>query len=220
MTKVNYDSIIALTAETILSARDKGKIDELDCIIQQDPSNLSAYMQKGFLLFQAQADGQAIKVFNEVLERDPHYVDAYVWLAELLLFHWADAESAIFLLVKAKRIAPQRADVYYLLAVAFKKQNDVSQFICCMQKAIELEPTWPNPHICLIEHFVAEGKNDLAKQELQELEKHMQVNFPVPDDEMKLYYEELVTGRVMTDYAREQLQKLKSYVFAIFQKKQ
>lgn len=65
-----------------------------------------------------------------------------------------------------------------------------------------------------MEHLVAVGEDDLARQQLQELEQHMQVNFPAPDDEMELYYEELITGRVMTDYAKKQLQKLRDVLFA------
>lgn len=210
MSNVKYGSIEELTADVVLSAEDQKRIDALDVAIQRDPNNLLLRMHKGFLLYQAQADGQAIKEFNEVLARDPQYVDAYVWLAELLLFHWAAAEDAIPILEKAREIAPHRADIYYLLAVAFQKQDNVSQFIYYMKKAIDLEPTWPYPRMCLIEHFVAAGENDLARQQLQELEKHAPANFPVPDDEMELYYEELITGRVMTDYAKEWLQRLRS----------
>ena len=89
MNIARYGSIEELTADVVPSAAEQKKIDALDAVIQRDPNNLLARMQKGFFLYQAQADGQAIKAFHEVLERDPCYVDAYVWLAELLLFHWA-----------------------------------------------------------------------------------------------------------------------------------
>lgn len=126
MNIVRYGSIEELTADVVLSAEEQKKINVLDVAIQRDPNNLLVRMQKGFLLYQSQADGQAIKEFNEVLARDPQYVDAYVWLAELLLFHWAAAEDAMLVLEKAQEIDPQRADVHYLLAVAFQKQNNAS----------------------------------------------------------------------------------------------
>lgn len=100
-------SIEELTADVVMRAEEQKKIGALDVVIERDPNNLSARMiltrrslitlrrhslkrrgEKGFLLYQAQADGRAIKEFNEVLELNPLYVDAYVWLAELLLFHW------------------------------------------------------------------------------------------------------------------------------------
>lgn len=209
MPKVNYDSIIALTANTVPSNEDKRKIDKLDAIIQHNADNVLERMQKGFILFQAQCDGEAIKAFNEVLERNPQYVDAYIWLAELLLFHWADAETAIPLLEKAQEISPQRADIYYLFASAYQKQNNTAQMLFHLQKAIQLEPTWLTPRMCLIQYLITEDKHEEARYELNELEKYQQNNLPAPNNEMLVYYEKFITGRLMTDYAKEWLEQLK-----------
>jgi len=209
----NYDEIQALTSENRLSLENQNKIAILDEIISKNPHNVPALLKKSFILFMSHMDCQAIKVLDSLLAHDPHCIDAYMWLAEFLLFHWADSEQALIILHKAVLIDPLRADIHYLMACAYEKQADMTHYVDSMHRAIELEPSWLNPYLSLIEYFINIGKNNEAEAEFHALKKQMQENFPVPEDEMSVYYEELVTGRLMTPYMQErikQLQKLMS----------
>lgn len=44
---------------------------------------------------------------------------------------------------------------------------------------------------------------------MQELEKHIDTNFPVPSNEMQQYYEKLITGRVLTEYIKKVIREYK-----------
>jgi tetratricopeptide (TPR) repeat protein len=208
MTLDDYQNIANLTARNQLSSDEQKKVDSLDELIRREPKNIPARMRRGFIFFQAHMDGKAIETFNEVLKLNPHFVDAYIWLVELLLFHWADTENAVPLLKKAKEIDPHRAEIYYLWACALQKRDDMTHFIEYMKKAIALEPSWMSPRLNLIQYLVDITRDDEAQREMRELEKYMQRDFPAPDDEMALYYEHMITGRVLTDYVRDWIKRL------------
>lgn len=206
----NYDEIQALTAENKLSLENQNKITHLDTIISKDPYNIQALLNKAFILFISHRDGQAIKVLDDLLAYDPYCVDAYVWLAEFLLFHWADAEQALKILQKASSINPLRGDIHYLMACSYEKQGDMINYVDSMYRVIELEPTWLNPYFSLIEYFITLKKYNEAKAEFNALKKQIQEHFPAPGDEMSVYYEELITGRLMTPYMQERVKQLQT----------
>jgi len=208
----NYQDIANLTGRNQLSSDKQKKVDSLDELIRRDPENIPARMRKGFIFFQAHMDGKAIETFNEALKINPHFVDAYIWFAELLLFHCADAENAVPLLKKAEEIDPRRAEIYYLWACALQKRDDTSHFIEYMKKAIALEPSWISPRLNLIEYLVDIKRDDEARNEMRELEKYVHRDFPAPDDEIMLYYEQMITGRVLTDYTRDWIKRLQVHL--------
>jgi len=214
MTFDDYRDIANLTAENQLNSQEEKDIRLLDIAIQKDPFNLEARVKKAFILFEAHMDGQAIKVLNEVLTLNPQYVDAYMWLGEFLLFHWADSESAIPLLKEAQNIDPNRAEIYYLLGCAYSKRDKINEAILHTQKAAQLEPTWPHPRMCLIDYLLLAGRTDEARVELQELDRYLEPSVPEPEDEMERYYENLFTGRYMGPYKKEWLEKLRTQLSA------
>lgn len=119
MNTIDYKEITRLTASNELSQEGKAKISIVDEQLKTDPYNIPLLMQKAFVLFNEHLDGEAIEIYNQVLRIDPSYIDAYMWLVELLLFHWADAEDAQVILNKALEFTATRADLYYLLGYAF-----------------------------------------------------------------------------------------------------
>src|SRR3990167_9926576 len=87
-------TIEELTANNKLTLENQKKVDALDVILKKDPRNIRVLLKKGFYLFDVMVDGKAIETFNKVIEIDPNCVDAYVWLAELYIYHWSNVERA------------------------------------------------------------------------------------------------------------------------------
>ena|SRR3990167_1028438 len=209
MIKLDYESIKKFTADSKLSDKDKSKLDQINSILRDNPSNLDILAEKGFLLFQAHLDAEAIKTFELILKLNHKYIMAYVWLAELLLFHWADAQQAEIVLNEALKIESNRSDLYYLLANVFRVNEEEEKYKYYLKKALEYEPDWINPRICLVEILIKEKKFELANEEIQKLKKYLtNANLISPKNEMQAYYETLITGRIISPYMKNSLSKM------------
>lgn len=209
MINVQYDDIRQLVSKNVLSSRDAEEIARLNAKIAHNQNNLGLRLKKAFILFQAHCDDQAIDELVSISQQFPDSVDAHMWLAELLIFHWADAEQAISVLEQALKIDPHKAECLYLLGCAFSKQQKLQDAIDVTQKAVELKPTWPHPRMCLISYLIEAKKIEDAREELLILETYIATPFPQPLDAMQNYYETLITGRYFNDYAIQWLQKLR-----------
>src|SRR3990167_10335027 len=112
-------TIEELTANHKLTLENQKKVDALDAILKNDPRNVQALLKKGFYLFDDRVDGNAIETFNKVIEIDPNCIDAYVWLAELYIYHWSEVQKADEALKKALKINPDNAAVHKLLGSGY-----------------------------------------------------------------------------------------------------
>ena len=192
-------TIEELTANNKLTEENQKKVDALDAILKNDPKNIQALLKKGFYLFDDRVDGNAIETFNKVIEIDPNCIDAYVWLAELYIYHWSEVQKADEALKKALKINPDNAAVHRLIASgyleAYPGGYSKQDILYHLKKAIELEPSWIAPRVSLISLLFVEGQYALAKKELDEAYGQFQDDFPEPKDDMERYYEQLITGR-------------------------
>jgi len=209
MILTDYTDVERLTKDNTLNTKNRTEIELLDQRLAENPNDTKALIKKGFVFFESHMDGKAIEAFNKVLLIDPVNIDAYMWLGELLLFHWADAESALPLLKHALEINAQRSEIHYLLGCAYSEQNKISEAIIATKKAVELEPRWTHPRMCIIEYQLKAGNTEEAKRQIQQLEEHLQPNIPEPTDEMEYYYETLITGRYLQGYGLEWLNRLR-----------
>lgn len=207
---VKTGTIEELTKNETLPLEEQKKVDELDKILKVKPNDIPTLMEKAFILFENQIDGKAIEVFKQVIDIDYIYVDAYVWLAELFLFHWADIERAEPYLVEALQIDQNRANVHKLYADLYAEKQDQFKQLYHLQKSIELEPSWLSPRISLIELLLSQKKYKLAKKQLEEAYYQIQSPFPIPHNPMQQYYELLITGR--TGYTKKDLDEYKKRI--------
>jgi tetratricopeptide (TPR) repeat protein len=207
----DYEDITRLTSDNTPCDKGKKIIDRLDAELKKDPDNILLLLQMGSILFEEHIDTKAIEVFNRVLQLNPYNMDAYIWLGELLLFHWADSERAIPLLEKALSINSYKAEIYYLLGCAVTDRHRHEEGIAYFKKAIALDPTLITPRGCLIDYLIEEKHYDQAAQAIQEFETYVPKNRPDPKNDMEYYYEALITGRLRTPIEiQESIQEFKN----------
>jgi tetratricopeptide (TPR) repeat protein len=212
MIDFDFKSIEQLTSENKLSDEDQAEVFRLDEVLNKNIENVDILAKKGFILFRGHLDGAAIKVFERILQLDSKYIMAYVWLAEFLLFHWADVKQVQMILNKALEIDDSRADLYYLLACSFDRKGNREKYKKYLQKSIKLAPDWINPRLYFIQTLLAEGNLEEANKEFQELNKYIRSDFAVPEDEMQKYYEALITGRIISSYVQGLIIKIEEEI--------
>ena len=197
-------SIKKHTESLVLPEDVKRTIKRLDNILKNDPHNTAILLKKAFLLYCNQSDGQAIDILQDIIQYDNGCIDAYVWLAELYLYHWADAEQAEAVLNQAISYGLVRADIYFLLACAYQKQRNVLQQLHFLRLSLALEPSWILPRLNLIEVLIDQKDIVSAKQELLTLKQYSDA--ASVNEKMHNYYETFITGRIITDTTRQLLQ--------------
>lgn len=206
-----YTDILELTAENQLSAAARQEIDALDQKLLNHPQDLESLLQKGFVLFQSHLDGQAISTFEQVLKLDVTCTEAYIWLAELLLFHWSDTENAKLVLNKLLEFNSESAEGVYLLACAYQKEDDQVEYERLLRFAIQIDPTLIMPRFCLVSLLLEQDQKKLAKVELAQLELRIKSG-QIIHGSREEYWQKMIAGRVLTPYIQNKLKYFKSEI--------
>ncbi|HEX2712120.1 MAG TPA: tetratricopeptide repeat protein [Candidatus Acidoferrales bacterium] len=111
---------------------------------------------------------QAEKALRESLALDPHYQTAFVVLGDLL-YQSGRADDSVDLLRKALDLQPDwYLPYYYYGMIALRRgQENSSAVIEALQRAIVLNPEFPDAHFELGKAMARSGQNQAAIKELQ-----------------------------------------------------
>ena len=190
-------TIRELTKDSAVGWKNRVKINQLDQIIKKTPHNIQAKLEKAFIYFDAHADGKALDILEDVIKIDPNCIDAYVWLAEIYIYGWAEYKKAKEILLKALEMDSGRADVCKLLADVYFDEGKYDLQEEYMKKALEIDPSWITPRVALIYKLISEKKWKEAQEKL-DYAKSLAGKIKLPEDDMEQYYETLISGRAYT----------------------
>jgi tetratricopeptide (TPR) repeat protein len=104
---------------------------------------------------------EAIKALNQAVYHDRTNVEARLMLAELCL-SLGDAKRAVTQLHLVLRIAPGRAEVHRLLALAAERLGDQRQMVAELELAVALAPGTADDYWKLAQGHLALGRDDEA----------------------------------------------------------
>jgi len=119
-------------------------------------------------LFKRQHD-KAIEYGERSVALNPNNSTSYALLA-LVLGYSGRPEEAISLLDKAFRLNPV-APFYYFhtLGHAYRMMEQYPEAIQAYKKALNLNPGWIFPHVCLAACYIATGNEDAARKAAAEV---------------------------------------------------
>ncbi len=109
---------------------------------------------------------QAEKIYQQILQDDPHNVDALrmTAMAAATRQRYDDAER---LLRRAVELAPDFLTAVIDLGRILKEQNRFEEAIECFKKAIDVNPANPHTHFLLASVYAPAGLNQAAAEEYQ-----------------------------------------------------
>lgn len=173
-------------------------LKNLDARIKNNPGDVEALMQKGFLYFEPlHRTGEAVEIFENIVKLNPKNDDAYYWLATVLYKRLGNDCEAEKLLRQALQLNSNNAKVHYLMMFILntlgKSAKEAAEHL---KTTAQLEPTWLLPRISLSYEFLDKNLIDAAEQEIfaaYELFKNLKV--PALTTPMEHYLEDHVTGR-------------------------
>jgi tetratricopeptide (TPR) repeat protein len=104
---------------------------------------------------------QAERIYQIILQADPHHVDALHLLG--VVAHQAGRhEAAGMYLRRALRLQPDHAEAYSNLGVALQAQGQLDEAASCFRQALRLKPHWAAAHYNLGLVLQARGRLDGA----------------------------------------------------------
>ncbi len=105
----------------------------------EEEENVDKYFQLGLCYFQLENYDPAIKSFEKVLDFDPSYSTAYIYLAKSLQAHH-QTDQAYHVLLKALEVDDQSAEIYHLLALFSQGEAEDSEREHYFDQALRLNP--------------------------------------------------------------------------------
>ena len=198
-----------------LTKNDIEKIQNLNILLQKNPSDIDLLSKKAFIYFQAYDDKNTIKTYKEIISLDSKNIDAYFWLSYYLFRVACDPENSIIIAKQGLEIDPNSAKLNAVMAWAidFSGSSDID-YLYYLKKSIELDPTWISTRISLIEYLIKTKKLDMAKQEIFIALKHLNSNLENNNlnskDDIQEEYESITRK---TDSSAEQI--LQKFLYEI-----
>lgn len=130
-------------------------------VVSDEEHTSDSLFQLGFSYLQLKEFSRASQILEDLLEKDPHYMSAYLYLSnayqeENML------NKAISAIIKGIEVNPYQAEYYLEAAKLFLKSNDGAKAIEYLNKAIELESE-------LTEAVLLKGDLLLEQEEYEEV---------------------------------------------------
>jgi spermidine synthase len=104
-----------------------------------NPYNVDITFKMGVVCSKGGKIREAERYFNEVIQIDPEYTDAYSNLG-LMLANQGSLSEAVNAYLKAIQLDPQHVKAYNNLGIAYAKQGLLREAVRCFSKALEIKP--------------------------------------------------------------------------------
>ncbi|MBG0742454.1 MAG: tetratricopeptide repeat protein [Cylindrospermopsis raciborskii KL1] len=138
-------------------------IISLEKATSMEPENLSGQVLLGWTLHLAGREASAMKVLEQVLEKDGNYIPALNSLGIVYLVS-GDLDKAVTTHERAKEIKANNEIAYYNLTLAYQRLKKYDLAIARGKQATILEPTNPHPWVALALVYWGQGMKTQARQ--------------------------------------------------------
>jgi len=154
-----------------------------------DPSSPQAYWALGYAHMYLKQSDKAAKAVEKAVELAPNYADGYGLLA-LINNQRGNGEKAAELITNAMKLNPYYSwDYPYILGRAFYTMGKYDEAIKPLLDALNRNVNAVNPRIFLTASYIALGREDDAKWEVEQLRvmspettlSHLERNYPIAD---------------------------------------
>jgi Flp pilus assembly protein TadD len=136
-------------------------VDTLD----KNPSAWIAHDQLGAILANRNDVEQAAGHFATAIELEPHHIEAYIGMGNLMLYQENNAQEAVVWMRKAVAVRPDRPLPHYVLGKALRAAGDLSGAVGAFEAAIRVSPQFVPAYLQLAEVYTAMGQPDKAEEQ-------------------------------------------------------
>jgi tetratricopeptide (TPR) repeat protein len=194
-------------------------VRQLESKLDLGSSPLDDLLELGQLYIEpCHREGEAMRIFEAVLARDPNNADAKFWLAYCCLHYLMDPAAlrrAAILLESLIQTSPKLAGAaYMLLAEVLDEEGNltVDRKIELLEKSVALEPGWVHNRESLAWAYMEAGRFADALEQINRALTN--VVTPTPDWKITIRnFEESITGRtghLILERLSRDLEKIKA----------
>jgi Flp pilus assembly protein TadD len=138
-------------------------ITSLEKATSLEPQNLSGQVLLGWTLHLANREAPAIKVLQQVLERDANYIPALNALGIVYLVS-GNLSAAVATHERARELQSNNEIAYYNLTLAYHRLGQYDLALARGKQATVLEPANPHPWVALALIYWEKGTKKQARQ--------------------------------------------------------
>lgn len=168
--RINTTELAIKLHSILLTSNKNEEADKFSYIWQKEhPKDTAFFFYLGDMAIASQKYDLAEKYYIAVTQLQPDNASAYnnlAWLSSKL-----DTDAALDYAEKANSLAPNRPLFMDTMATLLSNKGDHVKAIALQTRALALQPGNPLLRFNLAKIYMQDGKNDLAKKELEELRK-------------------------------------------------
>ena len=143
-------------------------VEELRTVAELNPDNLEAKAKLGsyHLAFQPPNTVEAAKILEDILARNPNFIEGHILKADLLTAQGKSEQEILDVLNHAVSLDPNRTESYLSLSRYFMKIKKQGEAETAIQKAISVNPNVATGYLEYGKFLIYENRNGEAEIQL------------------------------------------------------
>ena len=150
--------------------RDSICLDHYLSAVQLQPENLQYKYALAYAHGEFGHEREAIRIYEEMIEQDENFYEAYCQTAQILQFKYQQLDSALYYYSKVVKKDPSHLDAFVNMGIAYQDMGDVTNALKNYARALAIKPEERNPMTSLMQF---EEHQKMARDRAEQLKKNL-----------------------------------------------
>ena len=146
--------------------RDSICLDHYLSAVQLQPENLQYKYALAYAHGEFGHEREAIRIYEEMIQQDENFFEAYCQTAQILQFKYQELDSALYYYSKVVKKDPSHLDAFVNMGIAYQDMGDVTNALKNYARALAIKPEERNPMTSPIQF---EQQQNMARERANKL---------------------------------------------------
>ena len=145
-------------------------LDHYLSAVQLQPENLPYKYALAYAHGEFGHEREAIRIYEEMIQQDENFFEAYCQTAQILQFKYKQLDSALYYYSKVVKKDPSHLDAFVNMGIAYQDMGDVTNALKNYGRALAIKPEERNPMTSLMQF---EYQQNMARELAEQLKKEL-----------------------------------------------
>lgn len=145
-------------------------LDHYLSAVQLQPDNLDYKYALGYAYGEFGKERQAMKIYDEMINQDDTFFEAYCQTGQILQFKYNELDSALYYYSEVVEKDKNHLDAYVNMGIAYQDKGDITNALKNYAIALAIKPEERNPMVSLNQF---NEQQSLARERADELKKKL-----------------------------------------------
>ena len=150
--------------------RDSICLDHYLSAVQLQPENLQYKYALAYAHGEFGHEREAIRIYEEMIQQDENFFEAYCQTAQILQFKYQQLDSALYYYSKVVKKDPSHLDAYVNMGIAYQDMGDITNALKNYGRALAIKPEERNAMTNLMEF---EEQQKMARERAEQLKEKL-----------------------------------------------